>query len=369
MEEQTKPQQTWVQKNKRFLVIAIIVITIILFALTIIRFDWDWTGLTSVTGPTVHQNEQYRPAKTLWDVLQLLIVPFFLAIGAFWLNQIQKSREEKTTAHRAETEREAAEKRAQTEREIAADNQQEAALQGYIDKLSELLLHENLREPQVEAKVCNIARVRTLTVLPRLDKDRKKIVLQFLYESGLIQKDKPIVVLRGANLSSANLRNADLSGANLSGANLNSADLSHAKLNGADLRDTILFGATMHSTNLGGANLSGANLLSADLSDAILCNADLSESGLSGDTWDEIETRRIGAQFFGGNMRDPKLTNTDVNDALLHNIKVLASAHDANLKDADLSGVNLRDADVTRDQLDKTKRLHSAIMPDGSKYF
>ena len=36
--------------------------------------------------------------------------------------------------------------RAKAEREIAEDNQREAALQAYINEMSELLLHENLRK-------------------------------------------------------------------------------------------------------------------------------------------------------------------------------------------------------------------------------
>jgi len=57
-----------------------------------------------------------------------------LAIGGFWLNRIQKSRDEK-----------AAQQRAKTEHEIATDNQRETALQAYIDKMSELLLEKNLQ--------------------------------------------------------------------------------------------------------------------------------------------------------------------------------------------------------------------------------
>ena len=62
-------------------------------------------------------------AKTFWDWLQLLIIPVVLAVGRFWLNQIQKSREEKITEQKAEIERKAEKQRTQTERDIAADNQ------------------------------------------------------------------------------------------------------------------------------------------------------------------------------------------------------------------------------------------------------
>ena len=69
--------------------------------------------------------------KTLWDWLQLLIIPAVLAVGGYIFNY---------TISR--NERNAADQRNQTEREIAQDNQREAALQEYIDKMSELLLHE-----------------------------------------------------------------------------------------------------------------------------------------------------------------------------------------------------------------------------------
>lgn len=109
MEDWPKLSQTWRQKNKRLLINATFVILVLLlaFALTVYWLGWDWTGFTSATGPTLKPNQQYRPTKTLWDVLQLLIVPFILAIGGFWLNRIQKDREDIATGERTRTEREA----------------------------------------------------------------------------------------------------------------------------------------------------------------------------------------------------------------------------------------------------------------------
>jgi len=74
-------------------------------------------------------------------------------------------------------------------------------------------LHENLRESTEDAEVRKIVRVRTLTVLPCLDNERKRTVLLFLHESGLLDKHKNIVTLNGANLSGVNLRDAHLSAA------------------------------------------------------------------------------------------------------------------------------------------------------------
>jgi uncharacterized protein YjbI with pentapeptide repeats len=289
---------------------AIIVIAI---ALIIVGYSFDWSGFNGYTqvstihtlsGPTagtVTRTEVYQPGKTLWDWLQLLIVPVMLAIGLFWLNQLQKGREERTT-----------EERAKVEREIASDNQREAALKEYIDKMSELLLHENLRKSEPEDEVRKIARVRTLTVLPRLDRRRKGSVLQFLHESGLIDKDKCIIDLSGADLRDTDLRDADLGGASLNKANLC----------GAILNDTILI-----NTDLNEANLSRASLVSAALSMANLYRADMS--------------------------------NADLRDAALEEVNLYA---------AKLEEANLTEAiDITVEKLEnEAKSLKGATMPDGS---
>src|SRR5438270_2988234 len=155
----------WQQiKQHRVTILVVAIILVIVIALIIVGYRFDWTGF----------NGNNKSGKTLWDWLQLLILPILFVIGGFWLNQIQKSREERTT-----------EQRAQTELEIAADNQREAALQDYIDKMAELLLDKHLRESQPDDEVQTIARVRTLTVLQRLDEIRKRSLLQFLYESNL----------------------------------------------------------------------------------------------------------------------------------------------------------------------------------------
>ena len=83
-------------------------------------------------------------------------------------------------------------------------------------------------------------------------------------------------ILRGADLSYADLVGADLRGADLRyadlvGADLRGADLSYANLSGADLR-----GADLRNADLRYADLSYASLYDADLSGADLSYADLS---------------------------------------------------------------------------------------------
>jgi Pentapeptide repeats (8 copies) len=204
-----------------------------------------------------------------------------------WLNQFLKSRQQRSTEQRAEIERKAAEQYVQSEHEIAADNQREAALQGYIDHMSELLLHEHLRTSAPQDEVIKIARVRTVTVLARLDAIRKRSVLQFLYESDLIHKDKGIFHVNGAALMQALLSRADLRAANLSGAYLSGADLSGADLGHADLSEALLGHADLSEASLRAANLRAAflravNLSKANLKEAVLIQALLGEANLTG---------------------------------------------------------------------------------------
>jgi hypothetical protein len=72
----------------------------------------------------VQWKQQIR--ETLWDWLQLLIIPLALAIIAIFFNRSDRKNEQR----------------------VASDNQQETALQEYIKEMSELLLHEKLRESQ-----------------------------------------------------------------------------------------------------------------------------------------------------------------------------------------------------------------------------
>ncbi len=222
----------WQQvKQHRVTILVVAIILVVVIALIIVGYRFDWTGF----------NGKNKSGKTLWDWMQLLFIPVVLAVAGFWFNH----RERKAAELRAEAEREIEQKRALAEREISEDNQREAALQEYLDRMSELLLHENLRRSKPDEEVQKIARARTLTVLRRLDGERKGSVLRFLHEANLIDDFPPIIDLheadlRGAHLAFADLRGADLSGADLSGANLDFANLSGADLDNTNLRDASL---------------------------------------------------------------------------------------------------------------------------------
>ena len=168
-------------------------------------------------------------------------------------------------------------KNLQREREPEGQRVPLEALPAYLDQMVRLLNDKErpLRRSKGGDEVSIIAKGRTHRVLPRLDGERKARVLQFLYETGLIIKDRAVVDLLGADLREANLSEANLRGATLRGADLSTANLRGADLREADLRGANLRQANLHWADLVSANLSGAYVGKTDLSLADLRGADL----------------------------------------------------------------------------------------------
>ena len=317
---------------------------------------WEWTDFGE---------------KTLWDWLQLLsalAIPVVLAVAGFWFTAWQGERQQAIEDQRAKVERDVEDQRAQ-----------DTALQAYLDQMTELILEKNLRDSKEESEVRTLARARTLTVLGRLGPDRKRSVVQFLYESQLIREGNLIIDLENADLSGADLRldtlsEADLSDANLSDANLSDANLNEADLTGAKLSDANLAYATVNFANLNyanlneadlrGANLSDANLNEADLRGANLRNATLSFATLAFTTLLEADLR--GADLSSADLSDANLSYANLNEADLRG----ATLSNATLLEADLRGANLSGAKgVTKRQLEaEFVKLENTIMPDGSKH-
>src|SRR5215210_1135511 len=256
--------------------------------------------------------------KTVWDFLQLLIVPLMLVAIGFSFTAQQDARQQEIENQRAEAERDLAVQRAQDE-----------ALQAYLNQMSGLLLEKDLRESEKDSEVRTLARARTLTVLGRLDPSHKSAVMEFLVEAELVQRVKgrgPIIRLGSADLRGANLSDPDEvspgcglfcydpehpeQAVNLRGADLAFATLTNAQLYRADLRDANLSGANLGDANLEGANLEGANLEGANLLGTNLSGAFLKNAGL-----------------LRANLRDADLHGTDASDPLIV----------ADLRSADLS--------------------------------
>src|SRR5215218_202508 len=209
--ETRRREEIFVQKDQntgwqftRNQVIATIVIVTLAMQTTIVggyALKWSWTGFAK---------------QTLWDWLDLLIVPIVLALGGYLFNisenrrtmriaanteearrkrdreaqAAQRERELEAQAAQRERELEVENQRAETDRQIAAQSRQDGMLQAYIDQIGQLLLDKDRPllnattaievRPETDGdEVRTLARARTLTVLPSLDGERKGSVLQF----------------------------------------------------------------------------------------------------------------------------------------------------------------------------------------------
>jgi uncharacterized protein YjbI with pentapeptide repeats len=324
--------------------------------------------------------------KSLWEFLDLLIVPLALAIIGFGFAAQQQASQTQLENQRDE--------RAQAVEEQRAQN---AALQAYLDQMNHLMLEKGLLGSEEGDTVFTLAKARTTTVLAQFDGEHNQAVTRFLSDSGLL-RDLPLLantalpdaklhkaVLQNANLADTNLKGANLTdavlvdadfsaevkvgrGTQVTTADLTKADLSRAALQGANLSGCYLKEATLTDVTLQSADLRGADLQGADLSHAALQGADLSPATVSGsppgllpkEPTNLTDADLSHAALQEANLSSAVLQNTNLTSADLTN----ANLTDAYLSDADLSEVT----GWTMEQLTAARSLEGATMPNGQKY-
>lgn len=151
---------------------------------------WKWTGLDEKKG---------------WDIITSLSIPLIIFIGGILFNYSNN----------------------QQEQEAARQKLKDENLKTYFNDMKGFLLDKEypLKKSKINDESRTISRAITLTTLTQLNSDkdknikggkfneRKKLILQFLYESGLITDD-PIISLTTADFNFADLRGADFRGAN-----------------------------------------------------------------------------------------------------------------------------------------------------------
>jgi len=312
---------------------------------------WHWTGFPAV--PAVSAEIQERPAKTVWDWLQLLGIPVALAALAFLLNSAQSRRDQQRE-----------DQRASQARVLATDAERESTLGTYLARMSDLTLDRGLLHSKPRADVREVARTATLTAVRRLDGARKGLVVRFLAEARLITRHEGgtdgLLRVASADLTRADLRAAKLSGvdlsdgnfraANLSDADLVQADLNNASLIGADLSYADLAAADLTNAKLDRADLTGADFLGTDLTSAELRMAHLREAhlGNSNLSWANLmEADLSGAHLILARLTNATLTGADLSRAdLSHADLSHAEVSEADLRGASLDGANLTGANL-----------------------
>lgn len=111
------------------------------------------------------------------------------------------------------------------------------AVQGYLDWVTSIRVRQPMGDEPVP--LLETLRARTLALLPLLDGPGKRLVLQFVYDVGLITSPA-VLQLGGADLRGVDLTGISLHSADLRGVDLRGSRLDHANLSGANLQDALI---------------------------------------------------------------------------------------------------------------------------------
>lgn len=293
-----------------------------------------WTGF----GPYDEAMQGPR-GKTLWDLLELIVVPVVIAIAVWWLNDRQKAREIKAADERNEREQILIDERLNQER-----------LEIYFDWVRDLILN---RGPLVgyQSIEASLLRARTAAILTNMDSRRNGQVVRFLAEARLVNDYKnvdssnhqPLISLSACDLHEADLSSTFLAGADLSRANLDSADLSLSELSRAycdhaNMANTRLFAARGLDSYFRGVDFSNANLSMCQMRDALLSGAIMRSANLTGAdlhsadlSWADL----IGANLSNANLEDCDMRQANLRNAYLINTNLMGVRFDG----ADFTGV------------------------------
>src|SRR5215218_7972620 len=107
--------------------------------------------------------------RTFWEWMQVLIVPFAIALFTIVFSVVQSCSQQRIEEQRS----------------------QDEALQAYLGAMTDLLLKEELASSEPDSVESTLARSRTLSTLDQLDGDHKRTVVIFLSEASLIWKGTP----------------------------------------------------------------------------------------------------------------------------------------------------------------------------------
>jgi uncharacterized protein YjbI with pentapeptide repeats len=311
-------------------------------------------------------SEQGRPPKTLWDWLQLLIIPAGLAIVLLVLSNAQAERDRRRETRAAERDRASALDRARAE-----------TLRGYLQQMSDLTLNHHLLASREGASVQTIASTVTLATVNQLDGRRKGLVLQYLVGAGLVDADYPKVSLDAADLrgliapSGLTASNVDLDGADFRDADFSRAGTlgyshdpkrpGYASFRRADLRGAVfrnpggglLVGNVIFSlADLRGADFSGVSFGRAVFETTCLSGARFVGAGLTGASF--LHAQGIGVDFSHADLSRARFQNSARSKRRLARLMHLPLAHVMAVR-------NSRFADL---KLDGAK-LGGAALPPG----
>jgi uncharacterized protein YjbI with pentapeptide repeats len=245
-------------------IIRIIVLIIVLIACYFL-FIWainpdaapTWTGFGNY-----NEVAGVQRSKTLWEWLDLLLIPFVVGIIAWSFKEAEKE-----TASKSEYER-----------------SQNETLDSFVNIMTELITKHNLANKSSSLETKIIARTRINLAFSNLNGARKGQVLQFLFESGLIDYNPKIniiggnmknTILDGIVLSKSEIKGVYFNNATIKEANLNEAIFTSCDFTKADLSKSLVINTNFSYTNLTKSKLKNMDLTSVNFEGANLTKADL----------------------------------------------------------------------------------------------
>ena len=237
----------------------------------------SWTGF----GESL-KNEKIIPSKTLWDWLDLIIIPVTIGLIGWSYSQIEKVKTKKREEERSQKE----------------------VLESFLQTMTDLILTHKISISPTQQTLA-IARARTNIAVNNLNGQRKGQVLQFLYESDLIDIN-PKLDLLGINLQSASLDEIVLGKSEIKGAYFNLSSIQNGNLDGA-----ILTGCDFSQANLSKSRVRNVDLSYSNLTKAKLKNMDLTSVNFE------------GANLTGANLEGSKILQTQLDSIFeKNNIKI-----------------------------------------------
>lgn len=253
-------------------------------------------------------------------------------------------------------------------------------MQQYLDQVSNLLVApEKGEKPTDPHLVSKLLQARTLALLLKLDRDRKRQPLKLIAQLDLINKANPLLSLKNAGLDDADLHEVTLLDVSLREADLRLTDLTGAHLRGRDLTWADLRGADLTRAVLTDASLAHANLLPYDSRNPAQLNAPHLRNGSDPSQIDR--KRRLTPEKLNDRhlpltkLDEAILQGADLSGALLYRVDLTradlsgVSLREAGLRRADLSGADLRGTDLTDANAEDARlsrvKLGSYIRQDG----
>src|SRR5215217_3890326 len=109
---------------------------VVLVVLIRLGYAYRWTGFGQYK-----VNGEVQPFKTLWDWLDLLIVPIVLAVGGYMFTRTENQRTQQNVERQRALDQKLATQQTKTDRDIAEQRRQDDTLQTYLDQIGQLLLH------------------------------------------------------------------------------------------------------------------------------------------------------------------------------------------------------------------------------------